>query len=97
MPQVVKPSNMMALVFDQSGYRLKKVSPSDVGDIELNSVPELMELADSLGVKIVFQVGKEYMFRYLKDYDRIIYFAKQWTNKNWVNIIFITWTKQHIL
>ncbi|MHA1300719.1 MAG: hypothetical protein ACTSO9_14985 [Candidatus Helarchaeota archaeon] len=71
MPEIVTPAEMRA--YDYDSGKLKKCKPKDVSDIELDSVKELLELADTYGVKIVFKMKDQYCFRYKGN----IFYAKE--------------------
>ena len=73
MPEIITPKAIRAWWFSKNGiFKLIKIKPSGVYDIEMSSVQELLELAESYDVKIVLQLGKQYIFKY-KD---LYYFAK---------------------
>ncbi|MFX0134969.1 MAG: hypothetical protein ACFFDN_15115 [Candidatus Hodarchaeota archaeon] len=59
--------------YDYESGKLKKCKPKDVYDIELSSVSELVELANTLGAKIIYQMGKEFLLRH----KGLLYYAKQ--------------------
>ncbi|MHA1381877.1 MAG: hypothetical protein ACTSRG_26195 [Candidatus Helarchaeota archaeon] len=71
MPEIISPAEMRA--FDYDTGKMKKCKPKDVADIELDSVKELMELAETYGVKIIIRMKDQYCFRYKKN----IFYAKQ--------------------
>jgi hypothetical protein len=71
MVEIVTPLEMRAVDLD-TGKRVK-IKPKDVGEIIIASVPKLLELANTYGVKMVFKMGKEYCFKYRGNY----FFAKE--------------------
>ncbi|WP_287583685.1 hypothetical protein [Candidatus Borrarchaeum sp.] len=64
---------MSAQIVTPDTVRISDKKLKDSWDIKMSSVQELVELANTLGVKIVFHVGKnEYFFLH----DQLMYYAK---------------------
>ena len=65
---------MSAEIVTPDTVRISDKKLKDSWDIKMSSVPELVELANTLGVKVVFKVGKnEYFFLH----DQLMYYAKE--------------------
>jgi len=73
MPEIITPRSINA--WDYQAGKYKKCKPKDVGDIEMPGVQQLLDLADTYGVKVAFKVGNQYCFRY-GSYNPTIFWAK---------------------
>lgn len=69
MPQIVTPKKIKALTRE---FTLKSIRPINIYDIKMSSIQELLELADSYGVKIVMQLDNQYIFKH----EGFYYYAK---------------------
>lgn len=70
MPEIVQVKKIYA--FAEDG-KLKGINPSGVFDVQMSSVQELLELAETFGEPIVFQDGKHFIFKH----ELLYYYAKQ--------------------
>ncbi len=64
---------MSAEIVTPKEFRMFARKLKDVWNVEMPSVAELVELANTLGVKVIFKLGKEYVFLH----DWLVYYAKE--------------------